>query len=213
MENILKQIESLGIMPVAVIEDTSICIDLAKALIAGGISAIEVTFRTKEAKEAISLITKSFPDMLVGAGTVLSIEQVDEALSAGAKFIVAPGFNPKVVEYCQNKNVSIFPGVATPSEIELALSYGLKILKFFPAKQLGGLDYIKAVSAPYTQVKFMPTGGIDMSNLGEYLASKKIFACGGSFMIKSDLLKERNFAKIEELSRQAVNIVRDVRGE
>ena len=150
--------------------------------------------------------------MLVGAGTVLTCEQVDRAVEAGAKFIVSPGFNPKVVEYCIKKNYPVCPGIMTPTELEMALGFGLDVVKFFPAENAGGLKMIKAMSAPYTMMKFMPTGGINATNVREYLACDKILACGGSWMVKGDLVAAGDFAQIEKLTREAAEIVKETRG-
>ena len=173
--DILKVISNIGIIPVIKINDASKAVPLAKALIDGGLAAAEVTFRTDAAEEAIRAIAKAYPDMIVGAGTVLTIEQAQRALDAGAKFIVSPGFNPKVVKWCLDNGVTPLPGCTTPSEIEQALELGLKVVKFFPAEQSGGLAKIKAMSAPYGNVKFMPTGGVSLDNVNDYLANKKVF--------------------------------------
>ena len=205
--DILKEISNIGIIPVIKINDASKAVPLAKALIDGGLAAAEVTFRTDAAEESIRAITKAFPDMIVGAGTVLTIEQAQRALDAGAKFIVSPGFNPKVVSWCLEKGVTPLPGCTTPSEIEGALELGLNVVKFFPAEQSGGLEKIKAMSAPYGNVKFMPTGGIGLDNVCDYLANKKIVACGGSFMVKESLIDEDRWDEITELTKKAVNVM------
>ena len=172
----------------------------------------EVTFRTEAEEESIRIMRKKYPDMLIGAGTVLTIEQVEQAVSAGAEFIVSPGLNPKIVKYCIDRKIAITPGTATPSEIEAAIENGLDVVKFFPAEQLGGLKMIKAIAAPYTGIKFMPTGGINAENVREYLAYDRILACGGSWMVKSNLIKNHDFEKIRELTRQAADIVKEIRG-
>jgi len=212
MNETLQQIGKTGIVPVVVLNDAKDAEPLAKALINGGLPCAEVTFRTAAAEDSIKAIAKAFPEMFVGAGTVLTTEQVDRAIGAGAKFIVSPGFNPKVVEYCIKNNYPICPGIMTPTELEMALGFGLDVVKFFPAENAGGLKMIKAMSAPYTMMKFMPTGGINSTNVREYLACDKILACGGSWMVKGDLVKEGNFAEIEKLTREAANIVREIRG-
>ncbi len=212
MNEVLEKIHQTGIIPVVVIDDVKDAEPLAKALCDGGLPCAEVTFRTAAAEEAIRIMTQKFPDMFVGAGTVLTTEQVDRAIAAGAKFIVSPGSNPKVIAYCIEKNIPITPGVCTPSEVEQALEFGLDVVKFFPAEQAGGLAMIKAMAAPYTNVKFMPTGGISPSNVREYLAYNKILACGGSWMVKGDLVKAGDFDKITELTKEAVAIVKEVRG-
>ena len=203
--DILKQVYNIGIIPVIKINNASKAVPLAKALIDGGLAAAEVTFRTDAAEESIRAISKAYPDMLVGAGTVLTIEQAERALSAGAKFIVSPGFNPKVVKWCLDKGVTPLPGCTTPSEIEQALELGLKVVKFFPAEQSGGLAKIKAMSAPYTNVKFMPTGGVSLDNVNEYLANGKILACGGSFMVKESYIDNDNWEEITNLTKKAVS--------
>ena len=205
MNPILEQFQKLGIIPVVVIDDAKDAVPLAKALCEGGLPVAEVTFRTDAAEEAIRLMAEAYPEMLVGAGTVLTTEQVDRAVAAGAKFIVSPGLNPKVVKYCQEKNVPITPGTARPTDIEMALELGLEVVKFFPAEQNGGLPMIKAMAAPYTKVKFMPTGGINAKNLKSYLDFDKIIACGGSWMVPKDLVAAGDFEAIKNLTREAVN--------
>ena len=205
MNPILEQFQKLGIIPVVVIDDAKDAVPLAKALCEGGLPVAEVTFRTDAAEEAIRLMSETYPEMLVGAGTVLTTEQVDRAVAAGSKFIVSPGLNPKVVKYCQEKNVPITPGTARPTDIEMALELGLDVVKFFPAEQNGGLAMIKAMAAPYTKVKFMPTGGINAKNLKSYLDFDKIIACGGSWMVPKDLVAAGDFEAIKNLTREAVN--------
>lgn len=212
MNDALKTLSSIGIVPVLVLNNADDANPLAEALCKGGLPCAEVTFRTDAAEESIRIISKNYPQMFVGAGTVLSADQADRAFGAGAKFIVAPGFNPKVVEHCLKKGYPVCPGIMTPSEIEMALDFGLDAVKFFPAESAGGLKMIKAMAAPYTKVKFMPTGGINPENVKEYLACDKIFACGGSWMVKGDLVKAGNFAEIERLTAQAAGIVKAIRG-
>lgn len=212
MSNVLDQIHELGIVPVVVLDDAKDAEPLGRALCEGGLPCAEVTFRTAAAEESIRIMAEKFPEMLVGAGTVLTTEQVDRAVAAGAKFIVSPGLNPKVVKYCVDKGIPITPGTANPSDVEAALEFGLKVVKFFPAEACGGLKMIKAMAAPYTEVKFMPTGGINPENVKEYLAFDKIIACGGSWMVKGDLIKAGNFEKIKELVAEAVEIVKESRG-
>jgi 2-dehydro-3-deoxyphosphogluconate aldolase/(4S)-4-hydroxy-2-oxoglutarate aldolase len=204
MHEVLEKIGQSGIVPVIRIDDVETAVPLAKALVAGGIPCAEVTFRTAEGEEAIRRISAEVPDILVGAGTVLTVEQVDKAVAAGAKFAVSPGFNPVVVERCQQKGLPVTPGCSTPSDMEKALAFGLEVVKFFPAEQAGGLAYIKAVAAPYTTLKFMPTGGISAANLNAYLAFDKVLACGGSWMVKPELLKAGDFAAVSRLCRTAV---------
>lgn len=212
MNEVLKQIEKIGIVPVVVLNDTKDAEPLAKALCDGGLPCAEVTFRTDAAEECIRIMSEKFPDMLIGAGTVLTTEQVDRAVAAGAKFIVSPGINPAIVKYCVERNIPITPGTANPSDVEQALENGLDVVKFFPAEPLGGLKLIKAMAAPYVGVKFMPTGGINANNVREYLAYDRILACGGSWMVSSDLVKAGDFAKITELTREAADIVKEIRG-
>lgn len=206
MYKIFEKISSFGIVPVIVIDDKENSIPLAEALIDGGLPVAEVTFRTTEAKESIEKISKSFPTMLLGAGTVLSIEQVNSAVDAGAKYIVSPGLNPKVVEYCVTNNIPITPGIATPTEIERALEFNLEVVKFFPAEPLGGLNYLKAISAPYRNLKFIPTGGVDEKNLLNYLNFSNVLACGGSWMVKSDLISDKKFDEIKKLTSEALKV-------
>lgn len=213
MHKILEEISLMGIVPVVKIDDAKDAAPLAKALCDGGLPCAEVTFRTAAAKEAISIMTKEFPDMLIGAGTVLTTKQVDEAIEAGAKFIVSPGLNPEVVKYCVDKEIPITPGCANPSDIETALSFGLEVVKFFPAEAAGGLPMIKAMSAPYTGVKFMPTGGINAKNINDYLSFSKIIACGGSWMVSGDLVKAGKFDEIKALTEEAVKLVAEIRNK
>lgn len=212
MNETLEKLGQYGIVPVVVLNDSKDAEPLADALCEGGLACAEVTFRTEAAAESIKIMSEKHPEMLVGAGTVLTVEQVDEAVAAGAKFIVSPGLNSEVVKYCLDKNIAITPGVVTPSEMEQAIELGLNIVKFFPAEPSGGLSMIKAVSAPYTMLKFMPTGGINPGNVKEYLKSDKIFACGGSWMVKGDLVDTGDFDKIKELTKEAADIVKEIRG-
>lgn len=211
MSDILERLSDYGVVPVVVINRAEDAKPLAKALYDGGLRCAEVTFRTDAAEESIRIMTENYKDMLVGAGTVLSIDQVDRAVNAGAKFIVSPGFDPEVVDYCISKNIVVLPGCATPTEVLQGVKRGLKVLKFFPAEQAGGLQMIKAMSAPYPMVKFMPTGGINANNLADYLDFNKICACGGSWMVKADLINNGQFDKIEEMTREAVELVRQIR--
>ena len=205
--DLMQQISNIGIVPVIKINDASKAVPLAKALIDGGLPVAEITFRTDAAEEAIRLVSQAFPEMIVGAGTVLTIEQAERAKNAGAKFIVSPGFNPKVVKWCVDNDILATPGCTSPSEIEQALELGLKVVKFFPAEQSGGLEKIKALSAPYGNLKFMPTGGIGLNNIVEYMMNKKIIACGGSFMVKEDYINNEQWDKITQLTKEAVDIM------
>lgn len=212
MNEVLMKIGQMGIVPVVVLNDVKNAVPLAQSLINGGLPCAEVTFRTEAAQQSIAEISKNFPQMFVGAGTVLTTEQVDRAVDAGARFIVSPGFNPKVVEYCIKKGYPVTPGIMTPTELEMALEFGLDVVKFFPAENAGGLKMIKAMAAPYTKMKFMPTGGINPQNVREYLQCDKILACGGSWMVKGDLINSGNFAEIEKLTKEASQIVKEIRG-
>jgi len=203
MHAVLEELKKIGIIPVIKIDDAAKAVPLAKALIAGGIPCAEVTFRTAQGEEAMRLINRDVPGILLGAGTVLTTAQVDKAKAAGAKFIVSPGFNPKVVSYCVEKGIPVTPGCSNPSDIEMALEFGLEVVKFFPAEQAGGLEYIKAIAAPYTTVNFIPTGGINAQNIAKYLAYEKIVACGGSWMVSADLINAGEFDKITALCREA----------
>lgn len=211
MKNIAEQFYECGVVPVVVLEDASDAIPLAKALMEGGLPCAEVTFRTEAAEESIRLISEEYPDMLVGAGTVLTAEQVDRAVAAGAGFIVSPGFDPEIVDYCLEKDIPVFPGCITPSEVAQAAKRGLKVAKFFPAELAGGVAMIKAMAAPYTMMKFMPTGGISAKNLKDYLECDKIICCGGSWMVKGDMIRNGEFDKIRELTKEAVELAASIR--
>lgn len=211
MGTIAEQFYSYGVVPVVVLEDAKDALPLAKALTEGGLPCAEVTFRTEAAEESIRVMSKEYPDMLVGAGTVLTTEQIDRAVAAGAKFIVSPGFDPEIVDYCLERDIPVFPGCITPSEVAQAAKRGMKIVKFFPAQQAGGVAMIKAMAAPYTMMRFMPTGGISAKNLGDYLSCDKILCCGGSWMVKSDLIRNGEFEKIRELTKEAVELAASIR--
>lgn len=204
-QEFLDRLECTGIVPVIKLENTADAAKLAKALYDGGIHCAEVTFRAEGADQVIADMVKAYPDMLVGAGTVLTVEQCDRAIDAGAKFCVAPGLNPKVVQHCLDRGIPFAPGVANGSQIEQAIELGLDFVKFFPAEQAGGLPYIKAVSAPYASMKFMPTGGVNENNLNTYLAFKKILCCGGSWIVPDHLVKAGKWDEITALCRSAVN--------
>ncbi|MCL2864736.1 MAG: bifunctional 4-hydroxy-2-oxoglutarate aldolase/2-dehydro-3-deoxy-phosphogluconate aldolase [Lachnospiraceae bacterium] len=211
MNDILQKIQEIGIVPVIALDDAKDAEPLGAALSKGGLLCAEITFRTAAAEESIKIISKKFPHLLVGAGTVLTIEQVDKAVAAGAQFVVSPGFNPRIVAYCVKNNILMIPGCSSPSDIELALEQGINVVKFFPAEQSGGLEYIKAIAAPYVGVKFMATGGINPQNVKDYLAYNRIAACGGSWMVKSDLINHGKFDEIATLSKEAVEIVKNSR--
>ena len=212
MSEMLKKIEGFGVVPVVVLNDAKDAAPLAKALCEGGLPCAEVTFRTEAAEESIRIMATEFPEMVIGAGTVLTIDQVDRAVAAGAKFIVSPGFDPEIVDYCISKNIPVLPGCITPSEVTQAVKRGLEVVKFFPAEQFGGVATIKALAAPFTSVRFMPTGGISAKNLADYLGFKKIIACGGSWMVKGDMVAAGEFDKIKEMTAEAVALVKDIRG-
>ncbi len=207
--NICEEIEKYKIVPVVVLKDAQNAVDLAKALIAGGLPVAEVTFRTEAAEEAIRTIVKELPDMLVGAGTITTAEQAKRALDAGARFLVTPGFSRSVTEFAVKQSCPIFPGVCTPTELMMAQEYHLSVVKFFPAAQYGGLNTIKALSGPFPQIRFMPTGGINAGNIKEYLGNPKIIACGGSWMVKDSLIQEGRFDEIERLTAEAVSLVNE----
>ena len=211
-EKMNEQLASYGVVPVVVLNDAKDAEPLAKALVEGGLACAEVTFRTDAAEESIRIMSKAYPEMLVGAGTVLTTEQVDRALNAGAKFIVSPGFDPEIVDYCLEKEVPVYPGTVTPTEVAQAVKRGLAVCKFFPAEQFGGVSTIKALAAPYTMVKFMPTGGVNLKNLRDYLCCDKIAACGGTWMVKGDMIKEGRFDEIKRITAEAAQIVKEIRG-
>ena len=205
IDKLVAELSNIGIVPVIKLDKVENAEKLAKALRDGGINCAEVTFRAKGADEVIRRMVKAYPDMLVGAGTVLTCEQADAAYKAGAKFCVAPGLNPKVVKHCLDKGEAFAPGVSSASEIEQALELGLDFVKFFPAEQAGGLGYIKAISAPYSTMRFMPTGGVTEDNLNTYLAYNKIVCCGGSWIVPANLLAAEDWAGITKLCRTAVD--------
>jgi 2-dehydro-3-deoxyphosphogluconate aldolase/(4S)-4-hydroxy-2-oxoglutarate aldolase len=212
MPGVLDTLGDLGLVPVVKIERSEDAVNLGGALLAGGLPCAEITFRTEAAEEAIRQISSSLRDVIVGAGTVLSVDQADRAVSAGANFIVSPGFNQKVVDWCLENGVPVTPGVLTPTEIEMALDRGLNILKFFPAEAMGGIATLKAIGAPYGEVKFVPTGGINQGNFADYLAQPNVHCCGGSWLVKADLISDGNFDEITRLTSEAVAVVHRVRG-
>ncbi len=207
MNKVLEEISKIGIVPVIALDDVKDAELLAKALIEGGIPCAEVTFRTKAAEESIKIMSSKFPELLVGAGTVLTIEQADKAVAAGAKFIVSPGFNPKVVKHCIEKDIPVTPGCSSPSDVEQAIELGLEVVKFFPAEAAGGLNMIKSMVAPYVNMKFMPTGGINEKNVTSYLDFDKVIACGGSWMVNKDMVKAGDFESIKKLTKKAVEVM------
>lgn len=205
---LLLQVEANKIVPVVKLDRTDDAIPLCGALCSGGLPVAEITFRTDAAEECIRIAAKEFPDMLIGAGTVTNTEQAKRAVDAGAKFLVSPGFSQKVTEWALDHNITVFPGICTPTELMAALEYHLPVVKFFPAVQYGGLTTIKSLAAPFPTVRFMPTGGINTENIKEYLTFDKIIACGGSWMVKDTLIKDGNFEKIRELTAQAAALVK-----
>ncbi len=211
-DDIAKKLEDLGVVPVVVLDDAKDAVPLAKALVEGGLPCAEVTFRTAAAEESIKLMKEAYPDMVLAAGTVLTTEQVDRAVAAGATLIVSPGFDPEIVDYCISKNIPVCPGLVTPSEMAQAVKRGLTRVKFFPAEAAGGLKMITAMTAAYTTVRVMPTGGINQKNIGDYLKSSKIFCCGGSWMVKGDLIKAGKFDEIKAMTEEAVKLVKEIRG-
>ncbi len=212
MSDINQRISEIGVVPVIKLNNPERdAANLAKALCEGGIPVAEVTFRAAGADIAIRLMREACPEMLVGAGTVLTTEQVDKALAAGAQFVVTPGFDPELVAYCQDKELPIYPGCTTPTDYHAALKFGLKVLKFFPAEQSGGLAKIKAMSAPFPMFKVMPTGGISLKNLKDYLSCPVICACGGSYMVTADLIDNNKWDEIIELCKKSVEIVKEAR--
>lgn len=205
--DVMQQIDDFGLVPMIKLDRAEDAVPLAKALRDGGLPLAEITFRTDAAEESMRNISKALPDVLVGAGTVTNIAQVEQAVNAGAKFIVTPGFSPAVVKHCVDNNIPITPGVSTPSEVQMALDHGVNTVKFFPAETAGGLKALKGISAPYSMVKFIPTGGISAANLAEYILFPKVLACGGSWLAKEDLIKAGNFDEITRITRAALNIV------
>ena len=211
-ESMNESIAAFGVVPVVVLEDAENAVPLAKALVEAGLPVAEVTFRTAAAEESIRRMSEAYPDMCVGAGTVLTIDQVDRAVGAGAKFIVSPGCDPEIIDYCISKNIPVYPGTVTPSDIIQTVKRGLTVVKFFPAEQYGGVATIKALTAAFTTIKIMPTGGISTKNLKDYLGYNKIIACGGSWMVKGDMIKAGEFDKIREMTKEAVAMVKEIRG-
>ena len=211
MDACIKELYRIGIVPVVALEDAADALPLGAALKKGGVSAIEVTFRTAAAADAIRLLTREMPELLVGAGTVITKEQADAAIEAGAKFIVSPGFQPELVSYVLSKGVPMCPGTATPGEMEQAMALGLSAVKFFPAEQTGGAPMLKALSAPYRDLLFMPTGGVKLENLRTYLALDQVFACGGTWLATKDDIKAKAFDKITARTREAVKTMLNFR--
>jgi 2-dehydro-3-deoxyphosphogluconate aldolase/(4S)-4-hydroxy-2-oxoglutarate aldolase len=212
VDDVLKQLADVRVLPLIVIDDPADALPLARALIDGGLPCAEITFRTPRAVEAIRAIADSSLDILLGAGTVLTRRQAAEAREVGAQFIVTPGFNPAVVDYCLENGIPVFPGVCTPTEIEAALQKGLDVLKFFPAEPMGGASFLKAIAAPYSMVRFIPTGGINLNILPDYFAVQSVVACGGSWLAPQEWIRTKSFARIREETERAVQTVREYAG-
>lgn len=213
MTKTFEALSRIGVVPVITIDRSQDAVPLARALLNGGIGCAEITFRTASAEEAIQRISGECHEMLVGAGTVLTVQQAEQAIRAGAQYIVAPGFDAAVVDWCQEQGVPVLPGAATPTEINMALARGVKLLKFFPSEEIGGVRMLKALYAPYQEVQFIPTGGIKAHNLAEYLVLPNVVACGGSWMATGSMISEGKFDEITRLSREARAIVQRARGE
>lgn len=205
MQDILKKIGNIGIVPVVVIKDANKAVGLAKALLEGGVPCAEVTFRTSAAKEAIQKMSQAYPELILGAGTILTPQQAQDAVQAGAKFLVSPGYDQKLVDWCQENNVPYVPGVCTASEVQVAVANGFEVLKFFPAEAAGGVNMIKNLCGPFPQVKFMTTGGISNDNIEPYAKSPNVLAVGGSWMVKADLIEEQNWDTIKAKCHEAVS--------
>lgn len=208
-----NRVRQIGIIPVVSLPKVEQALPLAESLLAGGLPCAEITFRTAAAAAGIEQISRRYPELFLGAGTVLSTEQAQRALDCGAQFIVSPGTNPAVVDACIAKGATIFPGVCTPTEVEMNLAKGLDVLKFFPAEPAGGVPFLKAICAPYRDVRFIPTGGIDTKNIGQYLALPQVLACGGSWMVKPELFESGDFAAVTRLAAEAVALVKQLRAE
>lgn len=209
MNEVLEQISKIRLVPVVAIDNAANAAPLCEALVAGDIPCAEITFRTAAAPEAIRIAAKN-PRMLVGAGTVLSVDTAKQAVDCGAKFIVSPGFSPKVVQWCLDNNIPVTPGTCTPTDIQMAVDFGLEVVKFFPAENYGGLATLKALAAPYVNMRFMPTGGITTGNLKDYLSFKKVIACGGSWMVKNELITGGKFDEITQISKDAAALAKSV---
>jgi len=206
--DVFEKIKEFKIIPVAIINNVNDAIPLGKALIEAGLPVIEVTFRTEAAAESIKKLTKELPNLFVGAGTVLKVDQVKKAVEAGAQFIVTPGFNPKVVDYCVEQNIPIIPGVNTPTMVEWALDRGVKVVKFFPADLSGGPKMLRTLAGPYPDMRFLPTGGINNDTLNKYLELPNVIACGGSWIVREDLISEGKFGEIKKLTKAALSLIK-----
>lgn len=208
--NVFNQFLQYKIIPVIVIEDVDNAKGLGSALLNGGLRVAEITFRTSCAPEVISLFSKNFPEMLIGAGTVLSVEQAHKAIDAGARFIVSPGLSRSLIDYCLNLDIPVFPGIMTPTDLQAAYESGLDIVKYFPAETAGGITYLKSISAPFHQFKFIPTGGINQNNLKDYLNLKNVIACGGSWLAPKKLISQKKFDEIMNLTKSAMELVKSI---
>ncbi len=209
---VTERIHKVGIIPVVTLyQPEADALSLCEALRRGGIDTVEITFRSECAEKAISLIKKAFPDMIVGAGTVLNEKQAKAAEDAGADFVVTPGFDEKTVEYCKRKKLPVFPGCITPTEYQMAVSFGLEVIKFFPAEQSGGVATIKALSGPFPTLKVIPTGGISLDNIESYISCPNVLACGGSYMVAQKLIESKQWDKVEEISRWSTEKVKEAR--
>jgi 2-dehydro-3-deoxyphosphogluconate aldolase/(4S)-4-hydroxy-2-oxoglutarate aldolase len=213
MSKIFEALGQIGLVPVITIDKPQNAVPLARALLDGDIGCAEITFRTSSAEESIYMIRREYPEMLIGAGTVITMEQLEQAVEVGAQYIVSPGFDASIVGWCQEHEVPVLPGVATPTEINMALARGLKLLKFFPAEELGGIRMLKALYAPYSEVRFIPTGGVTSHNLAQYLSLPNVVACGGSWMATKSMISNNSFEEITRLAKEARAIVNQVRGE
>lgn len=211
MNSAMKQLGEAGVLPLMTVNDPTDAVKVGEALLTGGLPVAEVTFRTDAAEDAIRLMAKELPELLLGAGTILTTQQADRARDAGAKFCVSPGFNPSVVSHCNAMGFPIAPGVCTPTDIEAAMEHGLTVLKFFPAEAMGGLKTLKAIAAPYSSIRFIPTGGVNAASLPGYLGFKKVLACGGSWLAPNELIDAGKFDEIARLATEAVAIVRAAR--
>jgi 2-dehydro-3-deoxyphosphogluconate aldolase / (4S)-4-hydroxy-2-oxoglutarate aldolase len=211
MDQTLNKIQELGVIPIIEIEDSSIIEDVGRVLLAGGLPLTEITFRTSAAEVSIQKLTKTYPQIIVGAGTIINVSQAEEAVNSGAKFLVSPGFSEQIVEWAINHSILIIPGVATPSEILNAMDYGLSVLKYFPIEQLGGVKMLTSLAGPFKTIKFVPTGGISMSNLADYIRLPNVLACGGSWIAHKSLLRSGRFDEITQRARDAINVIRKAR--
>lgn len=211
MKELFKKFQSIGIVPVVKINDSSKAVDLAKALLKGGLPAAEITFRTEAAADSIRQIVKDVPEVTVCAGTILTVENAKRAVDAGAELLISPGTNPKIIQWCVDNDITIIPGCANPSDVEICMEFGLEVVKLFPAEVVGGIKMLKALSGPYGNMIFMPTGGISAQNVADYLALKNVLACGGSWMVPEKAIDNGDFETIEKLTREAAAVLAQVK--